>query len=424
VTWERKLIASTTNTAIYGMVLATNLAQAPGLEVRIKRLAPVARVQSLSRFLTENQEDKLKLVGEIKRGLAGLQFPPPDAAPFGTNVLDELSRSLWGLQGYCELVLETLQQREPELRQQLTTLREAIVVLRVKMHAGSLAMNAARLGAFQRALFNDLRQTFESIVQQDNQSRLGVEDLPDSLRRRFVGASGRHLLMVYPKHDLWQRDNQREFVTALRQALDPHDLNSPVITGPPVQLYEYTALLRSSCEEAALYSLAAISLLVLLHFRSPTAIALALLPVAVGSIWLGGFMGLLGIPFNPANILILPLVVGIGVTNGVHILNRFAEEHNPSILAKSTGKAVLISGLTTIAGFGSLMIAKHQGIASLGYVMAIGTATCMVAGLTFLPAVLNFIQRLEKKQPSVENGISTLGREEPRQKPSVENEAR
>jgi predicted RND superfamily exporter protein len=85
---------------------------------------------------------------------------------------------------------------------------------------------------------------------------------------------------------------------------------------------------------------------------------------------------------------------------------------------------VLISGLTTIAGFGSLMIAKHQGIASLGYVMAIGTATCMMAGLTFLPAVLNLIQRLGKKQPSVENALSTLGREEPRQKPSVKGESK
>ena len=63
----------------------------------------------------------------------------------------------------------------------------------------------------------------------------------------------------------------------------------------------------------------------------------------------------------------LPLVIGVGVTNGIHILNRFAEEQNPSILARSTGKAVLVSGLTTIAGFGSLMLAEHRGIASLGY---------------------------------------------------------
>src|SRR5258706_11370936 len=100
--------------------------------------------------------------------------------------------------------------------------------------------------------------------------------------------------------------------------------------------------------------------MVLLHFRTLSSLVRALLPVGVGSIWLGGLMGLFDIPFNPANIMTLPLVIGIGVTNGIHILNRFAEEKNPSILAKSTGKAVFISGLTTISGFGSLILARHQ----------------------------------------------------------------
>ena len=137
-----------------------------------------------------------------------------------------------------------------------------------------------------------------------------------------------------------------------------------------------------------------------IHFRSLASVVLALLPVAIGTIWMVGLMGLLGVPFNPANIMTLPLVIGIGVTNGIHILNRFAEEQNPSILAKSTGKAVLVSALTTIAGFGSLIPAKHQGIASLGIVMSIGVATCMIAALTFLPALLNLLdaRRLDNKK--------------------------
>ena len=150
----------------------------------------------------------------------------------------------------------------------------------------------------------------------------------------------------------------------------------------------------------------------LIHFRKLSSVLLALVPVAVGAVWLGGFMGLFGIPFNPANIMTLPLVIGIGVTNGIHILNRFAEEKTPSILARSTGKAVLISGLTTIAGFGSLILAKHQGIESLGYVMAVGTTTCMVAGLTFLPALLNLMTRKRhpiNQQPSADNARSATG---------------
>jgi predicted RND superfamily exporter protein len=138
--------------------------------------------------------------------------------------------------------------------------------------------------------------------------------------------------------------------------------------------------------------------------------------VAVGSVWLGGIMGWFGIPLNPANIMTLPLVIGIGVTNGIHVLNRFAEEKTPGILAKSTGKAVLVSGLTAIAGFGSLILGRHQGIQSLGLVMSIGIATCMIAGLVFLPAVMSLMSRLDagKKQPSADNAPSALGREEPR----------
>src|SRR5439155_3322024 len=206
---------------------------------------------------------------------------------------------------------------------------------------------------------------------------------------------------------------QKEFIDDL-QKIDPN------VTGTPVQLYHYTDLLKRSYEEAARYSLIAIALLVFIHFRSPLSVALALVPVAVGFIWLGGLMGSFDVPLNPANIMTLPLVIGIGVTNGIHILNRFAEEQTPSILARSTGKAVLVSGLTAIAGFGSLILAKHQGIKSLGYVMSTGIATCMIAGLTFLPALLNFLTRRQEKtkQPSGDNALSTLGREEPEVKTS------
>jgi hypothetical protein len=228
--------------------------------------------------------------------------------------------------------------------------------------------------------------------------------------------TGKYALQVYPTKDAWQRDNQKEFIGALRAALDPADTNHPVITGTPVQLYEYTTLLKRSYEEAARYALGAVALLVFVHFRSLSSVILALIPVAIGSIWLGGLMGFYKIPLNPANIMTLPLVIGIGVTNGLHILNRFAEEQHPSILAKSTGKAVLVSGLTTIAGFGSLVLAEHQGIQSLGYVMATGVATCMIAGLTCLPALLNLLMRwgFLMKQPSADNARSALGREEPR----------
>src|SRR5678815_2161170 len=159
------------------------------------------------------------------------------------------------------------------------------------------------------------------------------------------------------------------------------------------RLYEYTTLLKNSFQQAAGYSAIAIAILVLIHFRKVSCVVLSLIPVVFGAIWMLGIMGYFHIPFNPANIMTLPLIIGIGVTNGIHILNRFAEEEHPSILARSTGKAVLVSALTAMAGFGSLVLAQHRGIRSLGYVMSTGVATCMIVGLTFLPAILNILSR-------------------------------
>jgi uncharacterized protein len=233
-----------------------------------------------------------------------------------------------------------------------------------------------------------LHVTFETLKHQDATGALHPRDLAPVLRDRFIGRHGKFLLQVYPKKDIWQHENQRQFIRELYSVL-PADR----VTGAPVQFYEYTTLLKVSYQQAANYALAAIFIMLLLHFRSAIAAVLSLLPVAIGSFWLLGIMGSATIHFNPANILTLPLVVGIGVTNGVHILNRFAEEQRPGILAKSTGKAVLVSGLTAMTGFATLLLAKHQGIKSLGEVMSVGIAACMIAALTFVPAALCLLTR-------------------------------
>ena len=414
VEFETKLLNSADKSVLFGAVIATNLEHAVALEQRLTNLTSVASIESITRFLNENQTRKLSMVGEIKSNLAAITFPDPDRRPVN---IPELSATLYSLYGYLGAAYDEIQTNEPALARQFLSLREAIGQLRREMLRGDETQRAAReakLGLFQQAFFADVQETFQALKNQDNRSPLRVQDLPQALHDRFIGVTGKYLLMVYPKKDVWQRENQKEFI-------DQVDTVDPNVTGTPVQLYYYTYLLKRSYEEAARYSLLAIVLLVLLHFRSPMSLALALVPVGVGFLWLGGLMGYFGIPLNPANIMTLPLVIGIGVTNGIHILNRYAEEQTPSILARSTGKAVLVSGLTAIAGFGSLMLAKHQGIQSLGYVMSIGLATCMIAGLTFLPALLNLLTRVqeEKNRPSIDNARSTLGREEPRSKPQV-----
>lgn len=416
VVLEQKLIESTDRSVLYGVVLAETLEEALELERRVKTLAPVASVDSMSRFLVEDQTRKLELIRTIQEDLSDIRFELPDHRPAD---IPALSATLWRMQGYLGLARQAAEEGgEAQLAERFQQLRQAIGRLRRTMLAQDREHAARRVGQFQQAMFGDVQETFDTILRQDTSGPMRIEDLPGALRRRFISGSGDlHLIQVYPSLDIWQRQNQEDFIHALRQELDPERTGRPVITGTPIQLYEYTALLKESYEEAAWYALGAISILVLIHFRSLICVGLALLPVAVGTLWMVGIMGWFGQPFNPANIMTLPLVIGIGVTSGIHILNRFAEEQNPGILGKSTGKAVMVAGLTTVVGFGSLMLAKHQGIASLGFVMAVGTTTCLVAALTVLPALLRLLGSkgwVAANRPSDQSKRLALGREEPR----------
>ncbi|MFO1500474.1 MAG: MMPL family transporter [Verrucomicrobiota bacterium] len=405
VVTEKKLIDSAGKSVLFAAVVADSLDQAARLEAQITNLAPVASIDSMTPFLEGDSTTKLERIGQIKQEISPIHFAEPDPSPVD---IPQLSQTMLYTQGYLGLAASQIDD-DTNLVTQLRNLRQAIGDFRQRLGAGQANLLRTRLTSFQAALFQDIQDTFDVLRNQDNSSPLQIQDLPPALRHRFIGKTGKFLLQVYPKANIWERRNQEIFVSALR-TVDPN------VTGTPVQLYEYTTLLKDSYVKAAWYALGAIAILVFLHFHTVSSVILALLPVGIGTLWMGGIMGTLGIPFNPANIMTLPLVIGIGVTNGIHILNRYAEERNPGILAKSTGKAVLVSGLTTVAGFSSLIPAKHQGIESLGIVMSLGVVACMVAALTFLPALLNLLGRsaASMKKPSGDNARSTLGREEPR----------
>lgn len=104
-----------------------------------------------------------------------------------------------------------------------------------------------------------------------------------------------------------------------------------------------------------------------------------------------GLMAHYKISFNPANFMTLPLVLGIGLVFGIHILQRFKEENQTAMFACSTGAAIVLDALTNVAGFGALMAAHHRGIASLGFVMTVGTLTNLVTALVVLPCLLQVL---------------------------------
>ena len=123
-------------------------------------------------------------------------------------------------------------------------------------------------------------------------------------------------------------------------------------------------------------------------FRTLTHTLLALAPLVAGTIITVGVMGLMGVSLNPANMIGLPMIVGVGVDNGVHVLHDYMARRGKRsyTLAATTGKGIAVSAITTALGFGTLMVARHKGLAGLGLVLTLGVLGCMVAALVLLPA--------------------------------------
>lgn len=394
VVTEERLIESAGNSVLYAVVQADSLAEAKELQRRIEELPSVAEVRSMAEFMGIDPADRLELIRTIADLAASVRFNPTDTLPVSPP---EVSQVLYSFQGYIGVASRAVFKAngKSELFFQLRGLWDAVQELRRSLNEVRPEMAARQIAHFQEAFLADLQGTFAALASQRYDGPITPDDLPTALRERFVGINGKHLLQVFPRNDVWNKENQEVFVRELRSI-------HPEVTGTPVQMLEYTTLLKDSYVEAALYALAATAIMVLFHFRSLVCMLLALMPVIMGAVWSVGVMGLFGMPFNPANIMTLPLVAGIGVTSGIHILNRFQEEHSPSVLSTSTGKAVFVSGLTTIAGFGSLSVADHRGIESLGYLMSIGTLACMIAALTLLPALISLLMKAgwAKKNPA------------------------
>ena len=118
---------------------------------------------------------------------------------------------------------------------------------------------------------------------------------------------------------------------------------------------------------------------------------MALLPLVLGLIQLLGLMGLVGIPLNAANMIVLPLIIGIGIDNGVHVVHdylRGGDLRGAYRMGNSTTTAIVLTSTTTMLGFGSMMVAQHQGLRSLGQVLTLGVFSCLLNSLTLLPSIL------------------------------------
>ncbi len=224
---------------------------------------------------------------------------------------------------------------------------------------------------------------------------LGPNDLPTFLRDQWAPEPGRWLLQVFPApdeqgHSILHPDRLGPFVHSIRQVVEILSGSPQAVFGPPVQIYESSQLIQREYIKAAIYAIAAILILLLIDFRSLPDALCAMLPVTIGFIGVFGMLGLTGFTLNFANIIVMPLIFGIGVDVGVHMVHRWRQEPygRPAGLSGATGRGITLTMLTTMIGFASMLLAQHRGIRSLGFVMVIGLGVTLCACYLVLPAVL------------------------------------
>jgi predicted RND superfamily exporter protein len=157
--------------------------------------------------------------------------------------------------------------------------------------------------------------------------------------------------------------------------------------------------MRNSFLWAGLYALIAMVVILLLDFRNLKHTLVALAPIFMGMIFSLGVMVLCGVPLNPANMIAFPLILGVGADNGVHVIHDYRSrgDGHRYLLGYATGRGIMVAALTTILGFGTLMISTHRGMSGLGLILTLGVSCCMVTALVFLPALLH-VQSIRRQK--------------------------
>jgi predicted RND superfamily exporter protein len=372
VQYELKIIESAHRSAWSTAMITSTLEEAMEKHQALEAMPVVAEVESILSAIPDHQPQKLEAIRTLSPILDGLEVEPEDAVFSMKSLVGTIRKIRFKLQGREE--------KEGD------TVREAgLLAQRFLEEAGKVDEKTARnrLAAYSEKLFVDYREKIGDLRKNADPSPVRAEDLPDNLRDRYISKNGLYLVMVRPAVDIWNIEERELFLKKMREV-------DPKVAGNAVHMFESSRLMKEGYIYGGLYALVAIVLFVLFLFRNPWTALLVFLPVVVGSLWTIGLMDLLEIRFNLANLVILPLILGIGIVNGIHIINRYREESDKAttVLSKSTGQAVVLSSLTTMIGFGSMMIADHQGVFSLGLILTVGVGCCLVASTTFLPAVL------------------------------------
>jgi hypothetical protein len=382
VVWERKAAAASGRSVFAALSTATSLAELEAKQAAFQRLPSVSDVQSVLSVLPDRQVEKLAIL----RRLADVADSIRPGAPRPLD-LRALTATLETLKRRMDLASAHSGGNGPP--KEILVIAQATSALLGRLKARERGAVEIALADYQAQLAGDFSHQWGRLQRAARPAPLTLGDLPEQLRRKFIGKSGHLLLQIYSRLDLLDRPGQARFVEELRTV-------DPDVTGQPVVAYESMRLIESAFRLGLAYAFALVAGIAALMIRRVRETVLAMVPLILGTLWTVGIMQLAGLRFNLVNVWALPLIIGSAAEYGVNIILRSLEVRahgGEPRLARSTVMGVVFNGLTTMAGFGSLLVAHHRGVWSLGLLLVIGSAMTLTASLVVLPILVRLGDR-------------------------------
>ena len=227
----------------------------------------------------------------------------------------------------------------------------------------------------------------ERLAAQLNADYVEIDTLPASLRERYLSEGGKWRVDILPEKDV--RDHR-----ALSAFVDDVETEFDDLSGGAAQSQKAGETISAAMLQATGIAFVIVAVMLTLFIGRILLVGLILFPLALAAILTAATGVLLDIPFNYANVIVLPLLIGIGVDSGIHLVLRHDQvAAGEGVYGTSTPRAVLFSALTTVASFGSLMLSPHRGTASMGELLSIAIAFTLICTLVVLPAAFNYAEK-------------------------------
>ncbi len=347
-------------------ILTPDLAKAPALAAKIAEMPEVAETRTLQSFVPTEQDDKLAIIQDAGFFLQST-LNPQSVKPPPTDAEDAAA-----IKRAAQDLIDSIGDASGE------TAGEARRLSRLLTNLADGPTEAR--GIVSDALVKPLEVTLDQVRGLLDAAPVTVDRLPQSLVRDWVASDGRARIEVSPKGDSNNNATMRRFADAVLEA-------APEATGAPIFVLEAAKTIVRAFWQAGLWSIGAIALLLFVVLRRPADVALTLAPLMVAIVATLEICVLIGLPLNFANIIALPLLLGVGVAFKIYYVMAWrAGETN--FLQLSLTRAVFFSALATATAFGSLWLSHHPGTSSMGKLMALALVTTLAAALLFQPALL------------------------------------